>query len=170
MTAQPQNEQEMAEMAKDLAEHLQAGGTVGAFLDLNDDELEAIYAAGYNQFAARKFDQAIDIFKLLCLYDHFEERWYYSLGVAQQGKGDYAEALKAFSIATVLDMMDPKPQAQAGYCLMALGHKDEAKSALEGAILTCQDDPEHAEVKKQATALLETLTAKEAKDGKGDKA
>ncbi len=168
MTAQntAQNEQELLETAQELAKHVQAGGTIGAFIDLDDDELEAIYAVGYNQFAARKFDQAINIFKLLCLYDHLEERWYYSLGVAQQGKGDYEAALKSFSVATILDMMDPNPQAQAAYCLMALGHRDEAKSALEGAIIACQDDPEHATVKKQAEALLETLNARETKGAK----
>lgn len=152
-----QSEQEILDKAEVFINNLLAGGTVGTFLNLSDQDLEAMYAVGYNQFAARKYDQAISMFKFLCLYDHTEPRWYYSLGVAQQNKGDYQDAINAFAVATLLDMLDPRPQAQAGYCLMAMGKRPEAKSALEGAVLACGDDEAHADVRKQAEALLETL-------------
>jgi type III secretion system low calcium response chaperone LcrH/SycD len=151
------NGQDTQDKVRAIMEHLSAGGTIGQIHNITEQELEAMYAVGYNLFAARKYDQAINIFKFLCLNDHMEPRWYYSLGVAQQNKGAYQEALNAFGMATLLDMRDPRPQAQAGYCLMAIQKWPEARSALEGAIIACGDDAAHAAVKAQAEALLETV-------------
>jgi type III secretion system low calcium response chaperone LcrH/SycD len=160
------NGQDVQDKVQALMDHFSSGGTLGQIHDITEQELEAMYAAGYNLFAARKYDQAISMFKFLCLNDHLEPRWYYSLGVAQQNKGAYQEALNAFGMATLLDMKNPRPQAQAGYCLMALQKWPEAQSALEGAIIACDDDPAHADVKSQAEALLETVMSN-AKTGKG---
>ena len=140
--------------AEAVIEHIGAGGTLRGLLEIGDDELEAIYAVAYNHFTARKFDKAIDLFKFLCLYDHTEPRWFYSLGIAQQQAGDHEGALNSYGVATILDVEDPRPQAQAGYCLMALGRWKEAKDAFDGATIACGDDPVHAGVKKQCESML----------------
>lgn len=151
------NEEEMLAKAEMIIDHIGSGGTLRSLLEIGDEELEAIYAVAYNHFMANKFDKAITLFKFLCLYDHTEPRWFYSLGITQQQSGDYEGALNSYGVATLLDVEDPRPQAQAGYCLLALGRRDEAKSAFEGAIIAAEGVPEYAGVKKQAQAMLTTV-------------
>jgi type III secretion system low calcium response chaperone LcrH/SycD len=161
------NEDAVLERVENLVKHFSEGGTLGTMLQIGDEELEAMYAVAYSQYSARKYDQAIDIFKFLCLYDHNEARWFYGLGVAQQAKEDYAAAVNSYAVATLLDVDDPRPQAQAGYCLLALEKWPEARSALEGALMTCGQQPQFADVRRQAEALLTTAKAKsQAKPGK----
>ena len=153
-------ENDLFRRAEDIAARLAGGATLRDVADIGDDELEAVYAAAHGQFAARKYDKAADLFKFLCLYDHTEPRWFYGLGVVQQEKKDYAGAISAYGVATILDVDDPRPQIQAGYCLMAMNRWPEAESALEGAILTCGDDPASAGIRKQAEALLASVQAR----------
>jgi len=161
MSAEPESEA-VAAKAQELLEHFKDGGTLAGFAGLDDEALEAVYAVAHNLFSARKYAQAIDLFKFLCLHDHTEPRWLYGLGVARQHAGQHAEAVEAFGVATLLDADDPRPQAQAGYCLMALEKWTEARSALEGALIACGDDPEHADVRRQAEGLLAAARGKSA--------
>ncbi|MCL2000574.1 MAG: SycD/LcrH family type III secretion system chaperone [Planctomycetes bacterium] len=148
--------------ARELIEHFQNGGTLKSHFRFTDEELEAVYAVAHNQFSARKYAEAIDLFRFLCLYDHTEPRWFYSLGVARQHTGDHAGAVEAYGMATLLDVEDPLPQTQAGYCLLAMERWPEAQNALEGALMACGDDESHADVKRQAESLLATAKAKAA--------
>jgi type III secretion system low calcium response chaperone LcrH/SycD len=148
------NEKEMLDKAQTLVDHLAAGGTLKTLANLGDEELEAVYSVAYNHFQAKKYDQAIDIFKFLCLYDHTEPRWVYGLAASQQEKQDYEAAINSYALATLLDVEDPKPQIQAGYCLLALERWPEAQSALEGALIACGTDSAHAEPRRQAETLL----------------
>ena len=145
---------------REVMENLEAGGTLQSHFDLGDDDMEAIYALAHGQFAARKYDKAADLFKFLCLCDHKEPRWFYGLGMAKQHTADYAGAAEAYGMATLLDTDDPLPQAQAGYCLMFLERWSEAQSALEGAVMACEDNEEHAALKRQAEGMLATAKAK----------
>lgn len=149
--------------AEEILKHLETGGTLKAVVNLADEELEAIYAVAYNYFTARKFDQAVQLFKFLCLYDHMEPRWAYGLGIAQQQRGDFAAALNAYGLATLLDIEDPRPQVQAGYCLMATNQWPEAVSALEGAVMACADDARYAGLREQAENMLVTAREKAGK-------
>ena len=149
--------------AKELLDHFKDGGTLKSYARLTDEDLEAIYAVAHNQFTARKYDKAVDLFKFLCLYDHTEPRWFYGLGIARQHAGDYAGAVEAYGLATILDVENPRPQAQAGYCLLAMERWPEAQSALEGTLMVCGENPAHADVKRQAEGLLTTAKAKTGK-------
>jgi type III secretion system low calcium response chaperone LcrH/SycD len=159
------NENEVLERVEDLVKHFSDGGTLRTMLQIGDEELEAMYAVAYSQYSAKKYEKAIDIFKFLCLYDHNEARWFYGLGTAQQAREDYAAAVNSYAVATLLDVDDPRPQAQAGYCLMALERWPEARSALEGALMACGREDRFADVRRQAEALL--MTAKARSDEKG---
>ena len=163
------NEGDMLMKSEAILNHMSKGGTLKTLVDMGEKEMEAIYAVAYNHLSANKYDQAIDLFKFLCLYDHTEARWFYGLGVAQQRKGAHESAVNSYGMATILDVDNPRPQAQAGYCLLALGRWPEAASALEGAIMVCGDTPEHAAIKRQAEAMLQNAKAKAA-GNKGEKA
>jgi tetratricopeptide (TPR) repeat protein len=90
--------------------------------------------------------------------NYAENRFWMGLGATQQMLGRYEDAVEAFAFATFLDIDDPKPQLQAGYCLMQFGYYEEARSALEGVLLTDNLDPTAA---IQAEALLARVEREE---------
>jgi type III secretion system low calcium response chaperone LcrH/SycD len=159
------HETEVDAKAQELLDVLSKGGTVGSFAGFGKDELEAVYAVAHAQFAAQKYDKAIHLLQFLCLNDHTNPRWFYSLGIAQQKNGDFAAAVESYAVSTILDVDDPRPQMQAGYCLMALDKLPEAKSALEGALMVCKEFPNEA-VRAQAEARLERANTRLAGEGK----
>ena len=166
------NADEAAVMAKfeELVRHFLGGHTLKSYAGMGRDEMEAIYATAHNFFQGGNLDKATELMKLLCLYDHTEFRWFYGFGTVRQAAKDWPKALEAYGLATLLDMEDPRPQAQAGYCLMALERWPEAESALEGAILACDNQaPRHADVKKQAEELLSIAKAKSVAAAAGKK-
>lgn len=158
-TTEPTGE-EVIGMVETVMDHLAHGGSLKDFMKMGREQMEAIYAVGYNHMTAHKYDQAADLFRFLCLNDHTEPRWYYALGVARQKKGDFAHAVEAYAMATLLDIHDPQPQAQAGYCLMALDKLPEAQNAFEGAIIACGDG--FAKLRGQIEAMLETVKTRQA--------
>ena len=153
--------EERLDGVESLVRHMAGGGTLKTAAGIGRDEMEAIYSVAFTHFNGGKHDKAEDLLKFLCLYDHTEPRWFYGLGVVRQSAGKYREAVDAYSVATLLDVDDPRPQAQAGYCLMAMESWPEAQSALEGAVMVCDEAaPSYAEVRKQALNMLETVKAK----------
>ena len=80
------------------------------------------------------------------------------LGATQQMTGHYQDAVQAYAYATMLDIDDPKPQVQAGYCLMQMDEFDAAQQALEGALLSDNID---AAGRIQAQALLDRIEREE---------
>ncbi len=148
------NEADNAAKAEELVGYLAQGGTIKNLAGIGPGELEAVYAVAYSQSAAGKHDKAITLLQFLVLQDHTNPRWYHALGVVQQKKGDFAAAVDAYGVATLLDVNDPHPQAQAGYCLMALGKWQEAKAALEGTIMLCKEKPGNDGILAQAERFL----------------
>ncbi len=144
-------------LAEKLVENLTSGGTIGDAYNLTSNELELIYAVAHSYYANKKYDKALPIFKFLTMFDHITAKWWTGLGATWQMTKDYENAVNAYAMATVLDVEDPKPQLQAGYCLVMLGRKTEAREALEGCVIACGSNPAHALLKSQAEALINAL-------------
>lgn len=150
------NEEKVAEAVQFFLD----GGTIGDMAGMTDEDYEAVYAIAYNFMGASKYDKAAELLKFLVLNDPTKPRWYYALGVAEQSRGDFDAALYGYSMAAVLDVEDPLPHLQGGYCLMALGKYREAVEALDGAVDTAKNRPGSGDVLAQAKSLLETARAK----------
>lgn len=160
-------ETEIRDKARAVVAQLSEGGTLMNLMGATKEQMEAIYAVAHNYVAAKKYDKGIDLLRFLCMYDHTEPRWFYGLGVALQLKGDYGTALNAYGVCTLLDIDDPRPQAQAGYCLMAMDKLPEARSAFEGAFIACAGKDE--DLQSQIKSMLDAVDAREdgGKSGEG---
>lgn len=51
---------------------------------LSEDTLEQLYALGFNQYQAGKWDDAQKIFQALCMLDHYDARYFLGLGACRQ--------------------------------------------------------------------------------------
>jgi len=148
---------EQEALAQQLLDLVSQGGTIGDVYNLTDTDKEVLYAVAHNFYKNSKYDKALPLFQFLALIDHVNKKWWMGYGAAAQMSKDYAKAINAYAMATVLDIEDPRPQLQAAYCLLMEKKHDEARMALEGAILAAGDNPAYKHIKTQAEALLSTL-------------
>ena len=152
-TSQQQN---IDRAMQDMATFLAAGGTLGDLRGLDEGHYEAIYSAGHAQYTAGRYEQAEKVFQFLCMNNPYDRRFPLALGAVKQVKGDYAEAIGYFGMASVLDMMDPVPLFHTAECLAALGQVDDAVEAL-GFVIRNANTPETAAYKQRAEAMVGAL-------------
>ncbi|GAB4271241.1 MAG: SycD/LcrH family type III secretion system chaperone VcrH [Opitutales bacterium] len=124
---------------------------------ISDEDMEGIYAVGFNLYNNGKYEDALKVFQFLCFFDHFNRKYWMALGGARQMLKSYKDAIDAYSVATVLKVHDPMAPLQAASCYLALGDAKSAKSALHCAIKYSGDNKE---IKSRAEALLEFLEKK----------
>ena len=141
-----------------LMEHFDEGGTLGDLYGVDEDKLEAVYSVAHTMYGNGRFGDALIMFRFLTLMDYSEKRFWMGLGATQQMTGHYQDAVQAYAYATMLDIDDPKPQVQAGYCLMQMDEFDAAQQALEGALLSENIDTAG---RIQAQALLDRIEREE---------
>ncbi len=73
---------------------------------ISDEEMETIYALGYNFFTYGKYDAAKDIFTGLTAYAPYTAHYWRALGAVNQQMKDYAEAIAAYDMAIANDEND----------------------------------------------------------------
>lgn len=137
------------------------GRTYQDFTNLSPQSMEVIYMVGYNQYNAGKYDESEKIFQLLSILNHFDVRFWTGLGASREMLKKYDEAVKAYSYLAVLDMRDPLPPLLSAKCFLAAGKLKDAENALQASIFNAQK-PEHAQIKEQATNLLDLLSKAQA--------
>lgn len=126
---------------------------------LKSDQMEALYAAGYNFYTAGRYEDACNIFRLLCSYDHTNPRNWIALGGAAQHVNNHRSAGAAFTFAAILNPDDPVPQIHAADSFIALKNFAQAEKCARAVVSLCGDNPEYATIKARATALVEALKA-----------
>jgi type III secretion system low calcium response chaperone LcrH/SycD len=73
---------------------------------ISDEEMETIYALGYNFFTYGKYDAAKDIFTGLTAYAPYTAHYWRALGAVNQQLKEYLEAVAAYDMAIANDDMD----------------------------------------------------------------
>ena len=151
-----------------LKEFLNRGGIVSELLDINEEELESIYAVAYNFYQSNRYDEAKQLFQLLCTYNHYESKYFLGLGAIHQAQGNYEEAANIYSAAVDIDVNNPLFPFHAGECQLAMGDLTRAESGFYAASLRSGDMPEYKDLKQKAEGLL-ALVRKQQSENKEDK-
>lgn len=146
------SEQQIEEAAKTLM----SGGTMRELKGLTADEVEAIYALGFNLYNSGKYDDADKVFRYLVLLDHTNAKYWNALGSVQQVRREFSKAVTSYAYASFLDLENPKPQYGAAQCFLAMGDKVNAESAL--AALE-QYAPANSPYRAKAAELLKKIKA-----------
>ncbi len=68
------------DLAQEVADFLFAGGTVGQIHGLDTEDLEAVYALGYNLYNQARWDEALRVFCFLSVEDHLDRRFHVARG------------------------------------------------------------------------------------------
>ena len=96
------SEQDITEQA--LEAFMQDGGTLAMLNEVSSDTLEQLYALGFNQYDASKYEEAHKIFQALCVLDHYEARFFLGLGACRQALGQHQLAIDSYSYGAMMDL------------------------------------------------------------------
>lgn len=139
-----------------IADLLANGGTLGSVFEYDDTDYEFLYALGHSLYAQASYQEAMRVFGYLVMSNHMEKRFMNAFASSLQMLKSYKDAIKYYSLASVMDMGDPLPTFHTAECFIAIGMRDEAREAL-GYVLNQSTEPEYAELQQRAQAMLELL-------------
>ena len=91
---------------------------------ISDEEMETIYALGYNFFTYGKYDAAKDIFTGLTAYAPYTAHYWRALGAVNQQLKDYMEAIAAYDMAIANDENDVVSYVYRGESHILSGNVD----------------------------------------------
>ena len=142
---------------KKALEVLAAGGTLKDIRGLSKEDIETIYAMGYNFYNQAKYDRAEPMFQFACFYAHNQARYWMALGNCRQMSKKYQGAIDAYGFGYFLDSDDPWPLIQAAVCHLALGNKDAAGEALNLAEKSIESGDPNEAAMQRVKALRQAL-------------
>lgn len=94
---------------------------------------EDLYLRAFCFYEKGHYEEAEEHFNKLVVADTFECKYWFGLAATLQLELKYEEALRAWSIAALLDYMNPYPHFHAAECLISLGETKDALLALQEA-------------------------------------
>jgi len=144
----------------DLSQRVLDGETtIKAELNLKDEELETMYAVAYNQYANKKYQEALQAFTLLLYFDPLEYKFLLGSAGCLQMMGHLEMALVTYLNASAVDKSSPAPFLHMAECLLKLKDRQGAADALKRAVELSGESPAWAQYRNQAEAMLENLTS-----------
>lgn len=155
MTADAPDAQQLPEK---IVEFLSVGGTLGELQGHDEAHLESLYALGHHLYSNTHYRDAKLIFGYLVLQNHREPRYTNAYASTLRMTGDIREAVKFYTIASLLDEDDPFPTFYTAECLLTLDLIPEAREAL-GFVLERCNAPKYAELKARTEAMQALLGA-----------
>jgi type III secretion system low calcium response chaperone LcrH/SycD len=136
---------------------LAGGGTLKDVRGLSQDDVETIYAIGFNLYNQAKYAQAEPMFQFACLYAHTEPRYWMALGNCRQMQKYYQPAIDAYGFAFVLKQEDPWPAIQSALCFLAMQDKVSAGKALDLADQVVAGGKPDETARQRVAALRQAL-------------
>lgn len=134
------------------------GGMLGDLCDYDEQDYEAVYALGHSFYAQARYLDALKAFAFLVMNNAYEKRFVNAYASSLQMLGRYDDAIGFYSLASVMDIADPKPTFHTAECLLAQGRIEEASEALNIVVKQCKA-PTLDALKARAEALLNLLTS-----------
>ena len=155
MSTQPKASEYDKHLEEILNHFMTVGGVLKDAHGLTDEEMEAIYGVAYNLYESGKYEDALQVFKFLCFFDHLEKKYWMGLGAVNQMLKKYDDANNAYSMAAMLDIDDPTPAMHAANCLLLAGKKKEAESALNFVKEMAPKEQQH--LRDRAESILDLM-------------
>ncbi|MGI4848987.1 MAG: SycD/LcrH family type III secretion system chaperone [Janthinobacterium lividum] len=155
------------QLATQLHEYLFSGGTLSEMLDLSSEGMEALYAHGHQLYSQGRYFDALQAFSFLLMHNQYERRYYMGFAACLQMRQQPEDALKYYSMASLLDLSDPHPIFHSAQCMLTLARVAPARTALELVCKLCAGQPQHAALGQRAGAMCQLLAqANDSSDNK----
>jgi type III secretion system low calcium response chaperone LcrH/SycD len=143
-----------------LARQIMDGNTdLAAIAGMTEQEIEAVYSLGHGFYGSGAYQDAIDIFRFLCMHRHMDARFWFGLGASSQMVADYQTAVAAYRTCAMLDLSNAQVPLRAAECFRALGETENMRQALEAVVVVAERYPVHAAYGRRASMMLEQMGA-----------
>ena len=143
---------------------IETGATLKQLKGVSNAELEAVYSLAFGYYRTAKYDEAAKLFQFLVLFDHLNAKFWFGLGAVQQALKDYTNAVASYGYCSFLNLENPKPQFHAAECLLAMGDKGNAASAIMALEQYCPKNTDLGrEYRAKAAELRKTIGEEEFK-------
>lgn len=110
---------------------------------LSEEDVERFYSFGFAHYGSGHWNEAADVFRVLCTRRPLESRFWFALGATLQEAGSYQEALHSWAMAALLNREDPYPHFHAAECCLSLQWEKDAAKALWESEMRVQKEPTH---------------------------
>ena len=121
---------------------------------ITDEEMETIYALGYNFFTYGKYDAAKDIFTGLTAYAPYTGHYWRALGAVNQQLRDYGEAINAYDMAIANDESDVVSYVYRGESHILAKNRESGLQDLETVLQVGGQHPEYQAWVQRAELLV----------------
>lgn len=129
-------------------------------LGISDHELERYYRAACRLLQKKQYDQASDAFFYLTMMDPHAHSYWLNLGLAEQLRGHYQDAVAAYGMAAISNSSDPIPHVYAAECYLEMDRLDSAVDSLQLAVTLGANESSLGSVKAQLVELTRTVQAR----------
>jgi len=121
---------------------------------LSDDDIEKIYALGYNLFVQGKYEDALGIFKSLTARFSHKSHYWRALGAVNQQLTRYGAAIVAYERAIASNPDEIISRVYLGESKFMIGKEEEGIEMLQEVVRTANRNPENEPWIKRASLLL----------------
>ena len=156
--AQAAAELDIDKVSRQVVDLLANGSTLKDIHGYTDQEFDALYALGYNLYNQGKFGEALQAFGFLLMHDQLERKYYKAFGSCLQMLKRYEEAIRNYSMASILDLTDPEPTFHTAECMVALGMPAEALEALQMVLVDTKGKADYQVMHERARAMIEVIS------------
>lgn len=118
-------------MEKAMVAMLTGKATLKDFRGIDDAQMEAMYAMGYNFYQSGRNDDAQKVFQTLTILDNLEPKYWMGLGATFHEDEKWENAAACYQMALVLDLKDPQPPYRLAECYAKLGFQDKVEGCVE---------------------------------------
>lgn len=146
--------------AKNLEEFkasVEKGNAPRVAMGLSDEMMDGIYGYAYRLYNTGKYEQAVQLFRLLVMLDPSDQKFLYGMAASFHMNKDYLMAAVTYMLTSLIDRENPFPFFHASDCYFQINDLKSTKQSLVACIEACKDKPEHAQMKEKATVMLQQL-------------
>lgn len=126
-------------------------------LGFSDAKIEAIYGQAYRLYNTGRYQEAIELFRLLVGLDSAEARYTLGLAACFHMLKEYENAAKIYLVAGILDPKNPIPNFHASDCYIQMKDPASAILFLEMAIERSENKPEYQVLSDRAKLTIQSL-------------
>ncbi len=151
------SKEEKIAQAKILLKVFEQGIAPREAMNIPEEEIARMYSFAYSLFNTGQYANARELFKMLIMFDPFNQGFASALGVCHHRLKDYKNAARCYMLAASLDESDPLPLFYAYDCFDNLKERGSAAIMLCNVITRAGDNPKFAKLKERTELLLKAL-------------
>lgn len=148
---------ERKEKLKKFASDITEGKSPKEAMGLSNEYVEGMYSFAYRLYTMGKYDQALQIFRLLVMLNPLEPRYLLGLAACYHMLKDYDNASSCYMLCSILDPTDPLPYYHVSDCFIQLEDLEMAYDSLNLCIEHAKNKTDYKKIQDRAEVSLEVL-------------